>query len=52
MTESGGETFNLGIRLDLELLSHEFLVMARVVHRAGTVSRGSEREHEFFRRAS
>jgi hypothetical protein len=52
MTESGGETFNLEIRLDLELLSYQLLVMARVLHRASAVSRGGERENEPLRRAS
>jgi hypothetical protein len=50
--QSRGETFDLGIRLDLELLSYELLVKARVFHSAGAVSRGREREHELFRRAS
>src|SRR5205823_9422133 len=52
MTESRGETFNLRIRLDLELLSYELLVKARLLDSAGAVAGGGERQHEFFRRAS
>ena len=51
-TESRRETFNLGIRLDLELLSYELLVKASVFHSAGAVAGGGERQHQFFRRAS
>src|SRR5438105_8619333 len=52
MAERRGETFNLGVRLDLELLSHELLVKAGVLNSAGAVARGGERQHEFLRRAS
>lgn len=52
MTEGCGETLNLGIRLDLELLSYELLVKPSVFHCAGPVARRGERQHEFLRRAS
>src|SRR5438270_5452985 len=48
MAESGGETCDLGTRRDLELLSYELLIKARVFHRADTVSGGRESEHELF----
>ena len=52
MTESRGETFNLRIRLDLEVLSYKLLVKARLFHSAGAIASSSERQHELFRRAS
>src|SRR5437879_2120072 len=46
------EIFDLGIRLHLELLSHEFLINPGVLYRAGAVAGGGEREHELLGRAS
>src|SRR5437879_9784206 len=43
-----GEICDLGIRLHLELLSYELLVMASVFQRAGAVSGGGERVREYF----
>src|SRR5437879_975231 len=47
-----GEILDLGIRLHLELLSHEFLINPGVLYRAGAVAGGGKREHELLRRAS
>src|SRR5438094_290388 len=46
-----GEILDLGIRLHLELLSHEFLINPGVLYRAGAVAGSSESEREVFCRA-
>jgi len=51
-TERRGETFNLGIRLDLEILSYKLLMKASLLHRASAISCCRQRDHEFFRRVS
>src|SRR2546425_3684764 len=50
--QSRGEICDLGIRLHLELLSHEFLINPGVLYRAGAVAGGGKSEHELLRRTS
>src|SRR2546422_781115 len=45
-----GEILDLGIRLHLELLSHEFLIDPGVLYRAGAVAGGGKSEHELLGR--
>jgi hypothetical protein len=49
-TQRSGKIRDLGIRLDLELLSYELLIEPRVLHSTGAVSGGGESTHEFLRR--